>query len=200
MTFRIHSFAGDDGFVARVRAAFARPIDSLETYLVPGEDVLHVDHPSANAFFVEELPMILFMTTVAAVAIGWGAKTEHITVAGVAVLAMLAFVVYLRLKRLSQHYTAYILTTTRVLRVSGFLRRTAAWIPWAKVTDVRFEASLCGRMLGYATVYIDSANETSGLAEMTNLCDPRGFYVKLTELVQLKQGPMPPGPTLQLFD
>ena len=45
-----------------------------------------------------------------------------------------------------------------------------------------------GRLLGYATVYIDSANETSGLAEMKNLCDPRAFYLKLTELVQLKQG------------
>jgi len=193
-------FSGDDGVVSRVRAAFARPTDSIESYLVPGEDVLHVDHPSANAFFIDELPIILLLTLLSAAAIAWGVESGHISVAGLAVLGMLVFIIYLRLKRLSQHYTAYILTTTRVLRVSGFLRRTAAWIPWAKVTDVRYEASLCGRLFGYATVYIDSANETSGLAEMANLCDPRGFYVKLTELVQLKQGPMPPARSLQLYD
>ena len=45
-----------------------------------------------------------------------------------------------------------------------------------------------GRVLGYATVFIDSANETSGLSEMKNLRDPHTFYVTLTELVQEKQG------------
>jgi len=50
------SFSGDDGVVSRVRAAFERPTDSIESYLVPGEDVLHVDHPSGKAFFVDELP------------------------------------------------------------------------------------------------------------------------------------------------
>ena len=47
----------------------------------------------------------------------------------------------------------------RVMRVSGFLRRSSAWIPWMKVTDIRYEASVVGRVLGYATVYIESANE-----------------------------------------
>jgi membrane protein YdbS with pleckstrin-like domain len=189
-----------DGIGARWRAAFARPTESVEIYLVPGEEVIHVDAPAFKAFVIEELPLILLMTIAAAGAVLWGLESEHVTVAGIAVLAMVAFLVYLRAKRLSQEYTAYILTTARVMKVSGFLSRSAAWIPWVKVTDVRFEASVMGRLLGYATVYIDSANETSGLAEMKNLCDPRAFYLKLTELVQLKQGPMPAAQSLQLYE
>jgi hypothetical protein len=191
---------GPVGIGARWRAAIARPSDSIEMYLVPGEEVVHVDAPAFKAFFIEELPVIVFMTLLAGGAVVWGFKSEHIVVAGVAVLGMVLFLLYLRAKRLSEQYTAYVLTTARVLKISGFLSRTASWIPWVKVTDVRFEASFMGRVLGYATVYIDSANETSGLNEMRNLCDPRAFYLKLTELVQLKQGPLPPAQSLQLYE
>lgn len=173
---------------ARLRAFMAPPADSIERYLIDGEEVLHIDAPALNAFFVEELPVIVLTVVAAVAAIGWGTRNGNLFVAGVAMIACGALLLYLRAKRWSERYTAYVLTTARVMRVSGFLSRSAAWIPWVKVTDVRYEASLAGRLLGYATIHIDSANETSGLAEMKNLRDPHAFYVKLTELVQQKQG------------
>ena len=178
----------------RLRGFFAPPSESIGTYLVAGEDVLHIDAPALNAFVVAELPVILLTVVGGIAAVVWGTRSGNLLVAGAAMVAGGVLMLYLRAKRWSQRYTAYVLTTARVLRVSGFLSRRAAWIPWVKVTDVRYEASLMGRLLGYATVYIDSANPTSGLAEMKNLCDPQAFYVMLTELVQLKQGPLPQGP------
>lgn len=172
----------------RLRAFMAPPAESIEQYLVRGEEVLHIDAPALNAFVVDELPVIV-VTVVAAIAgIAWGTRNGNMFVAGVALIACGVLLLYLRAKRWSERYTAYVLTTARVLRVSGFLSRSAAWIPWVKVTDVRYEASFAGRLLGYATIHIDSANETSGLSEMKNLRDPSAFYVKLTELVQQKQG------------
>ena len=166
----------------------APPVESIEQYLVRDEEVLHIDAPALNAFVVDELPVIV-LTVVAAIAgIVWGTRNGNMFVAGMAMIACGVLLLYLRAKRWSERYTAYVLTTARVLRVSGFLSRSAAWIPWVKVTDVRYEASFAGRLLGYATIYIDSANETSGLSEMKNLRDPSAFYVKLTELVQQKQG------------
>ena len=43
-----------------------------------------------------------------------------------------ALLLYLRAKRWSEHYTAYVLTTARVMRISGFLSRSAAWISCAR--------------------------------------------------------------------
>lgn len=185
MTF---AFPQNQQLGARLRAFVAPPSESIEAYLVPGEDVLLIDSPALNAFFIEELPVIVITTVIAVAAIGWGTRTGNLFVAGVAMIACGALLLYLRAKRWAEQYTAYVLTTDRVMRVSGCLRRSAAWIPWAKVTDVRFEASLAGRLLGYATLSIDSANENSGLSEMKNLRDPRAFYIKLTEQVQQKQG------------
>ncbi len=180
----------------RLRSLFARPVDSIEAYLAPGERVLHIDAPALNAFFVEELPTILITSIAGIGAVVWGTSTGNLFIAGAAMIGAGSVLLYMRAKRWTQQYTAYVLTTTRVMKVSGFLRRTSAWIPWVKVTDIRFEASLMGRVLGYATVFIDSANETSGLAEMKNLRDPNGFYIMLTELVQLRQGSLTTTPVV----
>lgn len=173
---------------ARLRNFFAPPAESIGSYLIHDEQVLHIDAPALNAFVVEELPTIAVAVVVGTAAVAWGVSTSNLVVAGLALVASGALALYLQAKRWSQQYTAYVLTTARVLRVSGVFRRSAAWVPWVKVTDVRFEASMMGRLLGYATVYIDSANETSGLSEMKNLRDPRRFYLMLTELVQVRQG------------
>lgn len=180
--------AEDRGLGTRFRAFMAPPSESIDQYLVRGEEVLHIDAPALNAFVVDELPLIIVTVVAVAAGIGWGTRTGNLFVAGLAMIVCGLLLLYLRIKRWNERYTAYVLTTARVLRLSGFLSRSASWIPWVKVTDVRYQASFAGRLLGYATIHIDSANETSGLSEMKNLRDPSAFYVKLTELVQQKQG------------
>lgn len=170
----------------------------IERYLAPGEQKVLLDGPAFNAFFVEELPVIVITVLVGGAAIIWGTSSGNLFVAGLAMIGSGAVLLHLRAKRWVEQYTAYVLTTSRVMRVSGFFKRNSAWIPWAKVTDVRFEQTLMGRAFGYATVYIDSANETSGLASMKNLQDPRAFYLMLTTLVQLQQGALEPAPDVLL--
>lgn len=170
------------------RRFFTPPIEMLDEMLVDGEDLRHADAPALRAFFVEELPLLLLAVVAGGAIATVGARTEHLTVSGLALVGAGGVLMYLRIKRWNERYTAYVLTSWRVIRVSGFLNRSVAWVPWAKVTDVRFEVTFLGRLFGYATVLIDSANEESGLKEMRNLTDPATFYTKLTELVQLKQG------------
>jgi hypothetical protein len=56
------------------------------------------------------------------------------------------------------------------------------------VTDVLLVQNLAGRLLGYATVRIESANEASGFKAVTDLRDPHRFHRVVTEMVQAKQG------------
>lgn len=171
-----------------LRSAFAEPPEVIHRQLAPGEQVLYIDAPAFDAFLVDELPILLLAVVAGGGITFWAARSGRPTLAALSLLVGGALVAYLVAKRWTQRYTAYVLTTMRVMRVSGFLHRSTAWIPWMKVTDIRYEASLVGRMLGYATVYIESANEKSGLAEMRNLQNPREFYARLTELVQRKHG------------
>lgn len=174
-----------------IRSALAEPPDVIHRQLAPGEQVLYLDMPAFDAFIVEQLPLLLLAIVGGGGVTIWATRSGHPTMAALSLLGGAGLAIYLIAKRWAQRYTAYVLTTMRVMRVSGFLHRSTAWIPWMKVTDIRYEATVVGRLLGYATVYIESANEKSGLAEMRNLQNPQEFYSRLTELVQRKHGSIP---------
>ncbi|MCU1392208.1 MAG: rane-flanked domain protein [Ilumatobacteraceae bacterium] len=180
--------------LTRLKVFLAPPSTEIERYLAPGEHMELIDGPAFNAFFVDELPIILLTVVVGGSAILWGTATGNLFVAGLAMIASGGLMLYLRAKRWAQHYTVYVLTNTRVMRLSGFFKREAAWIPWAKVTDVRYKQSFMGRLFNYATVNIDSANENSGLDSMANLRNPKRFYLVLTTQVQKRQGALDPDP------
>jgi hypothetical protein len=94
---------------------------------------------------------------------------------------------------LSERYTSYVITNVRIMRVSGVVTRRVHSIPWMRVTDLTFDQSWLGRMLGYATLHIESANEDSGLRDLAGVSDPMVFNKYLVDMVVAKQGPIAPG-------
>jgi membrane protein YdbS with pleckstrin-like domain len=173
---------------AGVGRIIARPTAILDSYRAEDEEVLYDDAPSFNAFLIDQLPGLLLVLVAAVLVVAWAANGGSTVVTGLVLITLGGFTFYLWVQRFRQLYTRYVLTSFRVLRIRGILRRENAWIPWGRVTDVRYESSLLGRMLGYATVSIDSANELSSLKELRNLRDPARFEAALVEIVKAKQG------------
>lgn len=167
---------------------FATPDQILYSLLASREVVVYGQSPSFSAFLIEQVaPLLLFVLVFGVVvnAMVWGSLLLYGIVfvsVGVAWLLLAARWIF------RDRYIRYVLTTMRVMRVRGFIKRENAWIPLAKVTDVRYNSSLIGRTFGYAEIRIDSANEESGLKYMRNLGDPETFYEKLLLLVEMKQG------------
>ena len=181
----------DNPLPTRVRTFVAPPSDSIRDFLLANERLLFVDAPALNAFVVDELPTIVVTVVIGLAAVVWGLDSGNLVLAGIAMVIAGVVMLRLQIKRWSQRYTSYVLTDFRVIRLSGVFSREAAWIPWAKVTDVRMEETWLGRIFGFSTVHIDSANEHSGLSDMKNLRDPRGFYLVLTQQVHRKQMRLP---------
>lgn len=173
---------------------FAKPEDILASYLLEDELVLYDDAPSLYAFLINQLPLLVFIGIGAFASVVWAVEDNHPVVTGLILIALGMLLTYLLLQRATQLYTRYVLTNFRVMRMSGVLRRSNAWIPWVKVTDVRYEASFMGRLLGFATLSIDSANELSGLKELKNLRDPARCELAMVEAVRAKQSGKQIGP------
>lgn len=127
--------------------------------------------------------MALALVTGFAVGQGGGAFAA---VLGLIVISVVTGI--LVIQRLQRWYTRYALTDFRLIRSWGVFNRKMAWMPWSKVTDVLLTQTLAGRILGYATVQIASANEESGFKAVTDLRDPHRFHRVVTEMVQAKQG------------
>lgn len=170
------------------------PDEVLEGYLTGDERFLLVDEPSTNAFMVgaaNEIGLIVAIAVATGFLVGKGAGP---VLGLLGFMAVIAIATVLVVQRLQAWYTRYALTDFRVIRSWGVVSRQMAWIPWSKVTDVSVHQTAAGRLLGYATVRIESANEASGFKEIKDLRDPHRFHRFIAEIVEEKQGKYtPPG-------
>ena len=181
----------------RARATAARrhflplPIENIDRHLGAGEEVLHHDRPALAWFLVNKLGWVFGLAVlVAAVLVsllkGWEWPALIFGVAAVVVVVALSGM------RLDDRYTAYIITNARMIRMSGVLRNDVESIPWVRVTDVHFQQSFVERLLGYATLHIESANENTGLRQMSGIDDFESFTRHLTDMIVAKQGATTP--------
>jgi membrane protein YdbS with pleckstrin-like domain len=174
------------------RAVLPLPDEVIDQYLGHGERMIHSDHPSFQAFFVQNTILFLVLFVVATVFFGISFNGSLIT-AGFVLLLLSIVLLYLVLKRLRERYTSYVVTNVRIMRISGVFARKAHSIPWVGVTDLTYEQSLSGRLFGFATLHIESANEEGGLRDLEGVNDPVKFNQYVVDMVVAKQGPTAPG-------
>jgi len=168
------------------------PDEIIGEYLGTDERMIYNDHPSFRAFVIEHIILVLVLFVAAGLFVGVvlnGSTTGLLLTFLVLAIVSLLLV----LQRLSQRYTSYVITNVRIMRVAGIVTRQVHSIPWMRVTDLTFDQSWLGRILGYATLRIESANEDSGLHDLTGVSKPMEFNKYLVDMVVAKQGPTQPG-------
>src|SRR5262245_30398913 len=164
------------------------PDQIVRSYLTSDENLLLVDRPSTNAFIVEASKELIIFAIIVLLLVAWIGGGGSSTGAAIGFIIVDLMLFYLVFKRLQWWYVRYVLTDFRVVHTWGIFTRHVAWIPWAKVTDVSMTQTWLGRILGYATVRIESANEASGLGAIRDLRQPLVFYRTISEMVEAKQG------------
>jgi uncharacterized membrane protein YdbT with pleckstrin-like domain len=164
------------------------PDEIVRSYLTTDERMILLDQPSNKAFVVEAAREFIILGLVAAATIFFTARGGGSTAAIIGFVIADILIIWLIIQRLQRWFIRYVLTDFRVIRSWGILRRQMAWIPWAKVTDISITQSFFGRVFGYATVRIESANEASGFKEIKDLREPHRFHRVIAEMVEAKQG------------
>lgn len=173
------------------RRVLPLPDEVIDQYLGHGERMIHNDHPSFRSFVVQNT--VLFAGFLVGAVVFLGITFSGSLLAAAFLLLVLCIVLLvLVLKRLGDRYTSYVVTDTRIMRISGIISRKAHSIPWVRVTDLTIEQSLSGRLFGYATLHIESANEDSGLRDLDGVSDPLQFNQYVVDMVVAKQGTTTP--------
>jgi membrane protein YdbS with pleckstrin-like domain len=195
---------GGDGTVAERFEDWRRryiplPDEVIHQYLGEGEHVIHYDHPSFRAFLVKNLALVILLPIVGPIFVAFfrGGGLNWISIA--IFLFLDAVVAILALRRLGDRYTNYVITNVRLIRLKGIISRKVNSIPWTRMTGLGFEQGAMGRVLGYATIHIESANEESGLRKFSDINDPTTFHQRLLDMISAKTGQSssgsPPPPT-----
>jgi membrane protein YdbS with pleckstrin-like domain len=77
----------------------------------------------------------------------------------------------------------FVVTSQRLLLATGVIRKSVNMMPLSKVTDMRFERSAMGRLLGYGTFIVESAGQDQALRKIDHLPYPEQLYLEVCGLI-----------------
>jgi membrane protein YdbS with pleckstrin-like domain len=77
----------------------------------------------------------------------------------------------------------FVVTSQRMLLASGIVTRKVNMMPLAKVTDMSFQRSTLGRMLGYGQFILESAGQDQALRIVDYLPYPEQLYLEVCGLI-----------------
>jgi hypothetical protein len=75
----------------------------------------------------------------------------------------------------------FVATDKRLLLAFGVVKRQVAMMPLSKVTDMSYNRSILGRLLGYGELVMESANQDRALSDVDRLPMPDRVYVRICE-------------------
>ncbi|HEY1641666.1 MAG TPA: PH domain-containing protein [Streptosporangiaceae bacterium] len=158
-----------------MRATTARGPVAVSKYLLPREvQVATVrQHPAVLLPVGAQTLAGLLIAGVLSATIAQG--TEVV----LAVLWIAWAVLLLRLiwKAINWAVDYFVITTERLLLTTGLLTRKVAMMPLSKVTDMSFQRSFAGRLLGYGELIVESAGQNQALDRVPYIPYPEQLYL-----------------------
>jgi uncharacterized membrane protein YdbT with pleckstrin-like domain len=77
----------------------------------------------------------------------------------------------------------FVVTSQRLLLAQGILVRKVNMMPLSKVTDMSFQRSPLGQLLGYGEFIVESAGQDQALSHVTFLPYPEQLYLEVCGLI-----------------
>ena len=77
----------------------------------------------------------------------------------------------------------FVVTSQRLLLATGVVRKSVKMMPLSKVTDMSFNRSAMGRLLGYGTFVVESAGQDQALRTIDHLPYPEQLYLEVCGLI-----------------
>jgi membrane protein YdbS with pleckstrin-like domain len=152
----------------------------VEKYLLPGEEAL-VATRRHWAVLIE--PTARFLPVLG---IGLGVllldRDNQVTSSAGILIALAALVTYVL--RITEWWMRhFIVSRRRVLLTSGVIVRTVTLLPLARITDLTWQETPLGQLLGYGTFRFESAGQDQALRDLTYLPDAQARYRQVSELL-----------------
>jgi uncharacterized membrane protein YdbT with pleckstrin-like domain len=103
-------------------------------------------------------------------------------------VAWALLVLRLVFKFLNWYVDYFVITSKRLLSSTGLFARTINMMPLKKVTDMRFERTATGRLLGYGKFVVESAGQEQALQTVNFLPYPEQLYLEVCGLIFQDKG------------
>jgi uncharacterized membrane protein YdbT with pleckstrin-like domain len=154
---------------------------SVNRYLLPHErQVISVhEHP---AVLIGPIALVLLGLAIAGFlsnTVTHGNSTAILIIWGAWVLLLLWFV--FKIWDWSVNY--FVVTSHRLILARGFVVRKIGMLPLTKVTDMSFQRTTIGRILGYGEFIVESAGQDQALRNVKFIPYPEQLYLEVCGLI-----------------
>lgn len=102
----------------------------------------------------------------------WGGAEDTGPIARMSLVAFGLTLVWLAAAETSRRFRWIVVTDKRILKHEGVYVRHVPIMRLTKVTDLTFQRSVMGELLGYGTIIIESAGQHQAIRDLTFLPDP----------------------------
>jgi len=148
----------------------------LERYLVDGETVivsvrLHWFHLSRELLTALAATVVAFWVDLKVTRSPGGELIQNASL-----LFWWGAALWLLWSVLNWRRDRFVATDKRLLLFYGFIRRRVAMMPLAKVTDMTYDRSLLGRIVGYGKFMLESAGQDQALSVVDHVPDADRHY------------------------
>ena len=165
----------------RVTSRAAGGPAAVSKYLLPNEQqVIHTRrHPAIliGPSLLTLAGLLVAALLSATVLRGYGAL---ITVVWVAWLVLFGYMIW---NVVNWAVDYFVVTSHRILLTSGVFTRKVAMMPLTKVTDMSFQRTFSGRMLGYGEFIVESAGRDQALRTIDHIPYPEQLYLEVCGLI-----------------
>lgn len=155
--------------------------NAVNKYLLPHEhQVITVrKHP---AVLLRPIGVTLLGLVIAAV-ISTTVAQHNADVVGFVWIVWAVLLVWLAYKVWEWSQDYFIVTSRRMLLATGVITRKVAMMPLVKVTDMSFQRSSLGRLLGYGEFILESAGQEQALRRVDHIPYPEQLYLEVCGLI-----------------
>ena len=158
----------------------ARARKDVEKYLLPGEDPVVVTRRHW-AVLIEPTVMFLPVFVIGGWLLVFDPQNRVTSSAGL--LVIVASLLFYALRVGEWWMRHFIVSRRRVLLTSGVIVRTVTLLPLRRITDLTWQETLLGQVLGYGTFRFESAGQDQALRHLTYMPDAQTRYREVSELL-----------------
>lgn len=151
-----------------------------DKYLLPGEDVVLATRRHW-AVLIE--PTLRFLPTFLVGGVLFLLDPDNPVTSVVGLVVVLGSLVYYALRVGEWWMRHFIVTRRRVLLTSGVIVRTVTLLPLRRITDLTWEETFFGQILGYGSFRFESAGQDQALRHITFMPDAKKVYKEVSGLL-----------------
>ena len=150
-----------------------------ERYLLRGERpvVSTRQHWASVAEPILSAVIVSFLAIAAALSADWGQAAWIVVIPALALVLRAVW-------KIAEWYCIWFVTTDRrLLKTYGLITQRVAMMPLAKVTDMSYDRSIMGRLLGYGEFVMESAGQDQALRVVRWVPNPDEIYRALGDTI-----------------